>query len=450
MVRAAVRHFFVKQSLPPCRILVAVSGGVDSTALLVGLVSLREDGFEVVAAHVNHHLRGAESNGDETFVRDLCGRIGVPLRIRDGSLDPSAVQARGVEAAAREVRYRCLMAAREGAGARYIATAHQQNDQAETVLMRLVTGSGLAGMRGILPVREDGVIRPLLDVCRAEIDAFLTTEGITARHDRSNDDQRYLRNRVRARVAGDADCAPLAAVAAEARRWWSFGEQVLDSAERTYVAVGATEVRFRPLPNDPWLRQSLLHRHIHRLDPAARDVSAADLTRLAASFETTRCTSVTKNLELVRHDGLLILRRREPPSPVPPFEVELAPGKPAFLPHLGATIHLTETGNGQPFQLPPDLAPHFTVRNRRPGDRFQPLGMRNSKKLKDFLIDRKIAAGTRDRLPLLLCNDEIVWVAGVAVSERFKVTDPPGGAIYQVWLEESGGPGERDQSPLQR
>jgi tRNA(Ile)-lysidine synthase len=431
MVRAAVRQFFAERGFGPRRVLAASSGGVDSTALLVALASLRDEGFEVAAAHVNHHLRGAESDGDEAFVRALCERIDVPLRVLDGTLDAEAVRCRGVEAAAREVRYRCL---KEAAAGDLIATAHQQNDQAETILMRLLTGSGLAGMRGILPVREDGVIRPLLGVSRAEIVSFLTAEGITPRQDRSNDEPRFLRNRIRARLP--AECAALADVAAEAQEWWGWQERVLDSAERGMLEVG-DEARFLRLPDDPWLRRALLHRHIRRLDPAARDVSAADLARLAGEMDTVRRTTVTRALELARQGDVVVLRRRSTPS----------------LAVLSATVHLS-TGDApphaQPFQLPPHLPPRFTVRNRRPGDRFQPLGMRNSKKLKDFLIDRKIAARVRDRLPLLLCNDEIVWVAGVEISERFKVTDPPGGTIYQVWLEDSGGPGERDQSPLQR
>lgn len=396
------------------RIAVAVSGGVDSTALLVALHELRAD---IVAVHVNHHLRGAESDADEAFVRELCARLDVPLRVHDGTLDAEAVKARGIEAAAREVRYAKLQDAAD-----YVATAHQQNDQAETILMRLLTGGGIAALRGIHPLRADGFIRPLLDVTRAEIEAFLRDRDITPRFDQSNDDPRFLRNRVRTFLA-DVDPAHLAEVAVQARDQWEILERVIDDAE--HVTVTDTETRFDSWPENAWLRQALLHRHILRLDPRAR-LSSRDLERLARA---TKRTSVTKNLELIGNT------LRIKPRKTPPFEVELTPERPAFIDALGKTIRIgAPDGNGQRIELPPGATPRFVVRNRREGDRFQPLGLARAKKLKDFLIDRKIAADLRDRLPLLLWNDEIVWVAGVEVSERFKVTGRAEGAQYEVWM----------------
>src|SRR6202008_3951422 len=144
-----------------------------------------------------------------------------------------------------------------------VATAHQKNDQAETVLMRLVTGSGIAALRGIHPVRDDGFVRPLLDITRAELDAFLAERGIAPRHDRSNDDARFLRNRIRSVVREMEDRAipivdGLAAVAAQARQQWPILERAIDEAERTCVEVRADETVFLTWPEDAWLRQALL------------------------------------------------------------------------------------------------------------------------------------------------------------------------------------------------
>jgi tRNA(Ile)-lysidine synthase len=476
VIDAAVRQFFAEHG-GPCRLIAAVSGGADSTVLLFALADLREAGFDVHAAHVNHHLRGAESDADEAFVRSMCRDLGVELHVSDGMLDPERIRARGLEAAAREVRYARLAEIRTRTNARFVATAHQKNDQAETVLMRLVTGSGIAALRGIHPVRDDGFVRPLLDVTRAEIDAFLAERGVTPRHDRSNDDARFLRNRIRSVMREMEERAipivdGLAAVAAQARQQWPILERAIDEAERVCVDVRADETVFLTWPDDAWLRQALLHRHIHRLDSEARDVSARDLERLAAEVDTIRRVSVTKRLELIRRGTELVLRG--PRVEVGAFELELTPDVPAFVPELGVTVEVrlrreppltlalspplrgegtvlrewfeSPLPSGErvrvrggsrahcSFQLPPNSPPRFVVRNRRPGDRFQPLGMGKAKKLKDFLIDRKIAVDLRDRLPLLLWNDEIVWVAGVEVSERFKVT----GAVadrYEVWLE---------------
>ncbi len=143
--------------------------------------------------------------------------------------------------------------------------------------------------------------------------------------------------------------------------------------------------------------------------------------------------SVTKTLELIRKTDALVLRRM--PQSTPEFEVPLHDGV-AHIEPLGITIHVQPSNSAtqQPFQIPTPGT--FTVRNRRTGDRFHPLGSPSPKKLKDFLIDRKIAAELRDRIPLLLWNDEIVWVAGVEISERFKISDTPG-ERYVVWLEGS-------------
>ena len=444
MLCVKVRQFFVKRGIPPCRLGVAVSGGIDSTALLLALAGLRDDGFTLLAAHVNHHLRGPDSDGDEAFVRDLCERQAIELVVFDGTLDPERVRARGIEAAAREVRYARL---RE-LDTRTIATAHQKNDQAETVLMRLLSGSGIAGLRGIHPVRDDGFVRPLLDVTRAEIEEFLRERGVAARIDRSNEDPRFLRNRVRAFLRETGGIEALAQVAAQARAQWPILERAIDETARAHVEVSEERARFASWPEDEWLRGALLQRQIRRLDPHARDF---DAMRIASEVDGIRRMSVTKSLELVRIDGALVLRT--PPEPTGDFELELTEEHPAHIPALGKTMRVsrgapasraaTRSGGGtQLFQLPLQH-PSFTVRNRRPGDRFQPLGLPQPKKLKDFLIDRKIAAELRDRLPLLVWNGEIVWIAGVEVSERFKVTDPPG-VLYRVWLDDD------DQSRLQR
>lgn len=442
----AIQEFFRTYGIPPSRIAVAASGGTDSTALLAALAALGE--HELVALHVNHHLRGADADADEAFVRELAQTLRVDVHVADGTLDERRVRDRGIEAAAREVRYQRLLEMRERSGARFVATAHQKDDQAETVLMRVLTGSGIAGLRGIHPMREDGFIRPLLDVTRAEIEAFLRERGITPRFDRSNDDPRFLRNRVRVLLRELGASANLAAVAAQARALWPLLERAIDEAEREHADVHEHETRFVSKPDDPWLAGALLQRHIRRLDPGARDF---DAERIAAEWDAIRRASVTKELEVVRDGEALILRR--PPEPAEAFEVELTPEKPGEIP--GGRVYLRKTdradvGARQVIQLPHNASPTFRLRSRLPGDRFHPLGMPAPKKLKDFLIDRKIAAEERDRLPLLIWNGEIVWVAGVEVSERFKVTSPRGGDLYEVWMEGSGASDDRDQSRLQR
>ena len=424
------------------RLLVAVSGGFDSTALLIALREMGDP--SLVAGHVNHHLRGAESDADELFVRELCNRLGIELLVADGTLDPQTIRESGIEAAARTVRHQRLNEMRESTGARFIATAHQRNDQAETILMRLLTGGGLGAFRGIHAVRDDGVIRPMLEVSREEVVRFLSARGIEPRFDRSNDDMRFLRNRVRSalRSVDAAAIDSLISLGEQAVEHWPLLQQILDDVEDAGIHPHAT--RFRTFPEELELRQALLHRHIRRLDPRSRTITAPGLERLARSLDTLTRVSVTRSLELVREGEEIVLRRVA--RATEPFEIEIDAGERRLLESLDAVIRvrrcdseegpLRGPGRRQRFQLPTGSLPHFVVRNRRKGDRFQPLGLAHEKKLKDVLIDRKIAAQSRDRIPLLLWNDTIVWIGGVEVSERFRIADALADR-YEVSIEEN-------------
>jgi tRNA(Ile)-lysidine synthase len=449
MLADAIRRFFETRASAPSRLLLALSGGTDSTALLLALVQFREEGFELVAAHVNHRLRGEESDADQDFVRHLCAANGVELMVADGTLDEAALRDRGIEAAAREVRRGALERMREECGAAWIVTAHHQGDQAETVLMRLLTGRGSARLGGIAPLTADGFLRPLLDVPKAEIEAFLAGRGITPRHDRSNDDIRFLRNRVRhellplLREYNPRIVETLAATAARAREEQALIDEALERHAKAFVERSTSAARFRleAMPERPFAVQALLHRELRRLDPNARDVDEGDLVRLASELPTLKRTSVTRDLELVREGDEVVLRRK--PGVALDYEIALTPEASIDVAAVPATLHLrpfhglpdwSGAPDRQLFQLPPGAEAAFLVRNRRHGERFRPLGLPAEKKLNEFLIDRKIPREAREQIPLLVWNGKVVWVAGVAVSDEFKVTDPPG-QLFEVILE---------------
>jgi tRNA(Ile)-lysidine synthase len=186
-------------------VIVAVSGGADSIALLRALAALRPvDAIgRLIAAHFNHRLRGDESDGDERFVADLAAKLGIECATASGATaDAARERGDGLEAAARELRYRFLIDTARSRGARYIATAHTRDDQAETLLQRITRGTGLAGLGGIARARAldgetIGLIRPLLSVRRSEVEAYLAELGQPYRSDSSNTDRAYTRNRVR-------------------------------------------------------------------------------------------------------------------------------------------------------------------------------------------------------------------------------------------------------------
>jgi tRNA(Ile)-lysidine synthase len=191
------------------RVCVAMSGGADSTALLLGLVEANavgagnKDPLGIVlsAAHVHHGLRDAEADGDEAFVQELCGRLGVPLRVfRVDTVARQAAEGEGLEEAARELRYEALRGLMTSGAVDVVATAHTLDDQAETVVMKMLRGAWTEGLGGISPTLEAGngrVVRPLLGVRRAEVEVFLRSREQSWREDESNRDVTLTRNRVR-------------------------------------------------------------------------------------------------------------------------------------------------------------------------------------------------------------------------------------------------------------
>jgi len=442
-----IARFLADRDLHPERILVAVSGGRDSAALLVALTELEDRSFDVVAGHVNHGLRGEDSDLDEAWVRELARRIGLECLAAAAPLDPEAVRARGVEAAARIARYEALERIRREAGADLIATAHQMNDQAETVLMRLISGSGVDRLRGVLPVTERRVIRPMLDVSRQEIDRFLDERSIEPRHDRMNVDPRFLRSRIRYEILPLLEelnpnvVRTLAQTARLAREETEVLEEMTRAATGSWVrGENQTAFAMHELPESAWLREELLLREMRRLDPEGRDVSRSSLIEIVRALPTLSRRTVSRDLELIKRGDRIILRKMLPSGVA--FDEAIALGVDVELPVLDASLRLERLDSAeepytndersrQVFQIPDRIAGglRFRVRSRRPGDRFHPLGLYREKKLNEFLIGRKIPVEERDRLPLLTCDEEIVWVAGVEVSERYKVTDPDGAAF---------------------
>lgn len=430
------------------RLVVAVSGGADSTALLYALSEAAPD-VELICVHVNHELRGEESEQDASTVEDHARSLGIDFRVQRSRPDPELIRARGVEAAARIARYEALRHIRAETGADWIATGHTMDDQAETVLQKLLTSSPTESLRGIIPRTPDGIVRPLLGIRRTLVHAWLHDRAIPHRFDVSNDDMRFLRNRVRHLLlpkleALDDHVVPrLASVAAHL---YAIEERLAPlrntiSAKWTRTAR-RTMLAETDLPGDRAARRIILLDELHRFVPAGREISSKRLETLPEDLHASGRTSIGEGVDARVEDGLIILERiaEEPP----PFSRTIRCGETVGLPELGASVSIRRVDSAvdltdaerhvQVFSLPARVStPAFAIRNRRDGDRFQPLGMANGKKLKDFLIDRKIPREDRDALPLLVFENEIIWIAGVEVSERFRVS--PGRDLYEVRVD---------------
>ena len=406
---------------PDARVLVAASGGVDSTVLLRTLVGL---GQPVVAAHVDHRLRD-ESADDGVFVAALAERLGVPVERLTVEVAPGNVQAE-----ARRARYAALAdaARRHACGA--VATGHTASDQAETVLAALARGAGLRGLAGMPRSRAlaSGVrlVRPLLDVSRAEVDAEARQTGWAWREDPSNETDIYGRNWLRHHVM------PLLAEA--------MGEGVdqriaasADAARSALALVG----RQRDAASDGAGRLRL-----DALADLAAPVRLAVLAEAAADWapEATRSRALVERLaslvdaevgERVEAAGLRVWRERD----VLRFETDATPGLQGTL-DVVALDGVPTTFGADPFEETVDAdraAGAVEVRAWREGDRIRPLGLNGSQLVSDLLRDRGVPRADRPRVPVVLVEGEVAWVVGHRLAATVAVGPETRRAARWAW-----------------
>lgn len=411
---------------PGDRILLAVSGGVDS---MVMLQLFRETGFTIGVAHANFGLRDKESDADETFVATWCKKHEVPFyRKRFDTKNYAESHKLSVQMAARELRYAWFNERLVEEKYHWLATAHNLNDNIETVLLRFVNGAGLDQLTGI-PGKNDRVIRPLLFASREEIVAYAKASGVSWREDSSNHSTQYQRNFIRHEVLPKL-------------------KELNPSLESTFVhglekLEGARELMRRGLEQlrDSMTRQEertlvidknlllLLQHPGYVLYEWLRDFGfeferCLQLAEAARSAQTgTRFLSISYIAVIDRETILVSPRDREAYHDV---LVEEWQDKAA----LGPWVMHFHTTRGQAISTDPSLASvdFSTVkfpllwRKWKAGDSFMPLGMKKSKKISDFLIDEQVALTDKGRVTVVTSGDEIVWVAGKRIDERFKVT----------------------------
>jgi tRNA(Ile)-lysidine synthase len=448
-VFAAFRKRAVEGGLivPGDRVLAAVSGGPDSVALVALLLRLREEmPLEVRLAHFNHRLRD-EAADDERFVAALAGRLVLPLAA--GSADVRAVAARrklNLEEAARDLRYGFLRRTAAAGGATKIATGHTLTDQAETVLMRLMRGTGLAGLGGIAPVLAGPpcpVVRPLLDIAGPDLRAWLEARDIPFREDASNRDLRYLRNRVRAELLPElagryeprivAHLARLAGLVREDEELLQgFVEELLDEFIRRRGRDVFLDLKTLPLLL-PALARRVGREFLRQTAGSLRDVSFEDVESLLALGENKEFV-LRKGLVLRREGGLVGLKKTAAPAASRPYAAAWDGRGELDLPDAGLVIRGSRrrpAGPGRPLRkddragadLDADtLVFPLTVRSRRPGDLYRPLGAPGRKKLKEILRAKGVPAADRAARPVFLSRGSIVWVPGLPVAEAHKVS----------------------------
>ena len=483
-VRRTIREHDLAR--PATRVAVAVSGGSDSIALAHIFRELAAAG-ELRAAgviHFNHQLR-AGADRDEAFVARLAENFGWPFLAGRGDVAALARHDRcSIENAARTARHDFFARAREQLGADVVALGHTRDDQAETFLLRLVRGAGPCGLAAMHP-RHGFVVRPLIDCRRGELRAYLDERKLPFTTDESNDDVSIPRNRVRAELIpllenrfnpGVVDV--LADAAELARHEWAWMEQAAHDVEAGCAEIGQTaeSAAFERVPGARASRRSQISLHALRDAPVAlrrlviwRAMNAAAAGR-SVGFE--HVSAVLRLLDSERTSGSvdapghrvqrigdrLVLtteaagRRRAAAGTANVFHYPLSiPGE-VRVAEAGYVLSAEPAPAGVRLDAPvsagdpavavvrSDVCPGpLAVRNRRPGDRFRPPGLGGRKKLQDFFVDRKVARHHRDAVPIVVDDrDRIVWVAGYAIDDQFRVTDPTQ-AVLILRLKPVGG-----------
>lgn len=412
-------------------VVVAVSGGPDSVALLHILKQLQQRRYPSLilhVAHLNHRLRGSESNEDEQFVRELAAKLGLGFTSHQQDIRALArKQGRNLEEVAREERYRFLRHVAACLPAHRIATGHTLTDQAETVLMRLIRGAGGEGLTAIHPVVDDLIIRPLLGVTRTEVLAYCEEIGAPYRVDRTNLEPTLFRNRIRHDILPQLETLnpsvteSLARAAENLRLDEDYFDHIISHLMPECIASrgeGALSLNMAALCDlHPALRRRVLRAALRELRGDLHRIRQAHVEAvehlLQAGMSGRRVH--LPGLTVWREFDVLTLRLEgAEAAPAPqdlvegrpirwgPFRLSLRRGLPheSFLLAPGAVLLDDE-------KLPAQLR----IRARRPGDRYVPAGHRQPRKLKRLMLEHKIPVSQRDRWPIVVTadDDHIVW-----------------------------------------
>ncbi len=439
-----------------CPLLVAVSGGPDSVCLLHILVKLRKElNIELHIAHLNHQLRGADSEADARYVSQLASQLGIPVTIEERDVKAyRAWKHYSLEEAAREVRYIFLSEVAGSIGADRVAVGHTSDDHIETILMHLIRGTGTRGLRGLQPDNKwrSGdkslmVIRPLLQVTRQETSDYCRNYQLNPRTDASNLSLSFLRNKIRhqllpllqsynpqvadaltrtARIADDN----YAFLNKESARLWD------GIAQRKGKTIILDKAGFLGLA--PALQRHLLREAIEKILGNLKDIEARHIEEIMAALGKPAGKSLKLREGLVfiiEYDRYLITVEPTDLSPFPIIEGEFVlkiPGE-TLLPgwQVNATFikreQMVEKDSEFIAYLNPDrIGGRLVVRCRRRGDRFQPLGMSQLKKLGEYMIDAKIPRAWRQRVPIVCSPEQILWVVGWRINDGAKVLENNG------------------------
>ncbi len=435
-------------------LLVGVSGGADSTCLILVLNAIKERlGLSLHIAHLNHELRGAESEVDARHVSELAHKLTIPVTIEARDVKAYQLENRlSLEEAAREVRYTFFSELARKLGADKVAVGHTANDQVETVLMHLVRGSGTRGLSGLKPINflkfggnQIKVIRPLLEITRQETEEYCKNQRLTPRIDSTNLSLTTLRNRIRLELLPmlkkynpeiEKAIIRTARIAADDIAFLDEETKKLASelTQREGDAIFLNQKKVLELPQA--LKHSLLRWAIGELAGDVRNLEMEHIEEIMDILgkPAGKSLSLPNSIIFINDYGRYILSKDESAlSPYPPIEGEhhlKIPGE-TVIHGWKVKAELLKRGEIATFESDDRLVAlldydrtgsNLSVRAIKRGDRFIPLGMNETKKVGEFLIDARVPRYLRKNIPLVVSPGQIVWVVGKRIDERVKIT----------------------------
>jgi tRNA(Ile)-lysidine synthase len=426
------------------RVVVALSGGPDSTALLAALAQIAQKlDLSLVVAHFNHGLRGVESDEDEKFCRVLSDKMGLSFVF--GKMDQKK-RKKGIspEDFYRRQRYDFLNQTAEDYQAQKIALGHNLQDQAETVLLNILRGSGLEGLKGFLPMRDGKFIRPLMEMSRREIISFLNEAGIPYRQDSSNENKKYLRNQIRSELIpylkekfNPKIEENLAQMAEILRLEDEFIRQHVDEVlKSSFIQKQQNRILLKiayisKLPSA--IRLRLFKTILESLNPAKNGFSfihIKSLDNLAQKCETGKRIDLPLGIEVRREYEDLIIEAKKADSKRIEYEYIMNIPGAVYFKERNITIrselmtkeNVDFSGKNAVYLDLDKIQQPLIIRNRKNGDWFQPLGMQGQQKIKSLFIDHKIPRLKRDEIMLLVDNISVIWIENMHLNDRVKIT----------------------------
>jgi tRNA(Ile)-lysidine synthase len=450
------------------RILLAVSGGADSTALLHIMTSLKSRVMmpaEICCAHINHQLRGAESQRDQDFVTSQCCKLNLPVFTEEIDVRQFAREQKlSIETAARKLRIDALIEIAQQQNCTCIATAHQKNDNAETVVQRLTRGTGFRGLCGILPVKEFGgikFVRPLLCASRDEIVRYLQARDIEWCTDRTNENCSYRRNFIRHKLLpflqkdfADNLAEQLTRLTESSRGFYRLISRAADEIWPDVTAIDSEIVKLNLTvfnKQHPEIKIAVIRRILTCLDAGQQDFTEQHYQKLM-NLPDCEKLQLPGNIEAYRQGGTIIFNRYQPQQKTPALLLGVnlkVPGTTEFAGNIIETevfdyneakfrqFRVSKKNTVEWFDFDKLKLP-LEVRFRRAGDRFWPLGLKAKKKIGKFLTGEKIPQKNRRKLLVIEDAEKIIWLCPVRLSEQTKITANTG-KVLQLKVSSQAG-----------